>query len=117
MTPRGTPIDVDANITDLIEGLWAHGITTFYCCEGDEHSGYLDDRDQKYAAAYISMKRDEFSMELIKAIFSDYSYFVKNWSTYFTVEIDKHFSQGDRICIRFPHSQINDLNRLVRGEF
>lgn len=113
ITPLGQIIDVDRGISDLIQALWNVGITTFYCCEGDEHNSYLDDNETRYHSAYILMKRDAFAMEFIKAVFSDYIRFEKNYSTFFHVEVDVHPEMGDRICIRFPHLHILELLKFV----
>lgn len=114
ITPSNEVVDIDRGIADLIQALWAIGITTFYCCEGDDHRSYLDENETRRKAAYILMKRDAFSMEFIKAIFSDYIRFEKSYSTFMHVEVDSHPIMGDRICLRFPNHHILEMLRFLR---
>lgn len=113
MTPLGFVVDIDRGISDLIQALWNIGITTFFCCEGDDHASYLDDDETRRKAAYILMKRDHFSMEFVKAIFSDYIRFEKNYTTFLHVEVDAHPKYGDRICVRFPHHLIPEMLKFI----
>ena len=110
-SPVGTSISIDSGIVNLIELLWELGIETLYSCEGSPspfRGGAID-------KAYISMRNTITSQNFIVKLIKSKVYQNITQESLWIIEFDKHATQGNRICIRLPHMDIDIFSDFVRS--
>lgn len=104
-------VEIDERIALLIQSLWYRGVQTIFCCEGSPATTMTNNGGYE-RAAYILMVRDEKSMDLTRSILSDYIVFKHGYASYWHISVEKY--QGlNRLCMRFPHNQIDKLTDFV----
>ena len=107
------PVEIDVLMAPLIQILWNFDIKTRFCCQGDP-TKTLANNPSTYHGAYILMDRDPESLLLVQAILTGYPPIVSGRPTYFQVGFER-YEKMDRICIRFPYDQIQQLTKFVGG--
>lgn len=106
-------VEIDVLMAPLIQILWNFNIETRFCCQGEPTKTFASN-PSSYHGAYIQMARDEESLLLIQSILTGYPPIISGRPTYLQVGFER-YEKMDRICIRFPHNQIQQLTEFVGG--
>ena len=104
-------VEIDVLMAPLIQILWNFGIETRFCCQGNP-TNTLARNPSSYQGAYIQMARDEESLLLVQSILTGFPPIISGRPTYFEVGFER-YQKMDRICIRFPHNQLQQLTEFV----
>ena len=104
-------VEIDVLMAPLIQILWNFDIKTRFCCQGDP-TKTLANNASSYHGAYILMDRDSESLLLVQAILTGFPPIISGRPTYFEVDFER-YQKMDRICIRFPHNQLQQLTEFV----
>lgn len=115
MVPGTTDVvEIDDNILELIGLMWDAGITTNFSCEGYSIEGHDETEwETRELRAYVQMHRDERSLWLVKKLINDTHFFSAD-KVAWEISFDRNpHTQVNRICIRFPHQDIPQLEAYL----
>lgn len=108
-------IEVDEGLKELLLLLWSKGHETYFSCEGE--SKYKDQtvwsNKVDGCQAYILMPRTDVNFELVIHVLQNFPAFKNNRKILWDVSFDKHKYWGNRICLRFPKSDIPKLHSFL----
>lgn len=115
----GEAIEIDEDISGLIQNMWDRGFVTRFCCQGWDFpgDGAIDEHTWNAMPyrGYIAMPRTDRNFDLVVNLLQNFPRFAQNTPVSWDIEFSQnaHYGYQNTICIRFPKSDIPLLESFV----
>lgn len=100
------PVEVDEGLEKLLAMMWQISIRTIYSCQGESDLEDPLDLVNRIERGYILMERNWASDAFVRELVRDLDNIYPNRKMALDIEFDYHEKFGPRICLRFPHQDI-----------
>jgi len=125
LTPQGDFVTIDSGIAWLISLMWGSGFETQFCCEGYDWDHPEEGDEHSWAAqnyrAYILMPRTDRNFDLAVNLLQNFERFSAGSRVRWDIEFEQSesdvFGGMNRICLRFPKSDIVLLQNFILDQY
>lgn len=123
VAPSGETVGIDQGISEVISLMWERGFDTQFCCEGYEWNHPEDGNEHSWSAeqyrAYILMPWNPRTFDLVMNLQQNFFRFSGEFQVSWNIDFHttKHFGGMNRICMRFPKSDLPHFAEFIKDQY